>query len=232
MSISDATRAAITYSKCKRNGLPAWVAYEYLLTVWREYLLFWKQKVTVASVLFFVNRYIAVVYYVGFPDYSIVDPVSHSVKSSFAAGGFLCLQPITGHSIEYQCQASCQQQSWASIGIKYFQYFPWAVFSALRVHALSQKIWFLTTFTFFWSVLAFPIGYYGDFHHRSYSNDPVLGWIADEYRSGTGFVRGGLAIANVVVIGVTWKVAYEARKEGSMSSLMRVLFMNGTLYFM
>ncbi len=69
-----------------------------------------------------------------------------------------------------------------------------AVFSALRVHALSQKNWFLTAFTFFWSVLAFPIDYYvsdypsrpiilhsltpphqGDFHHRSYTHDSVLG---------------------------------------------------------
>ncbi len=45
--------------------------------------------------------------------------------------------------------------------------------------------------------------------------------------SGTIFIRGGLVIGDVVVIGVTWKAAYEARSEGSMSSLMRVMFKNG-----
>ena len=35
-----------------------------------------------------------------------------------------------------------------------------AVFSALRVHALSQRNWYLSSFTFFWAVLAFPIDYY------------------------------------------------------------------------
>ena len=35
-----------------------------------------------------------------------------------------------------------------------------AVFSALRVHALSQRNWYLSSFTFFWAVLAVPIDYY------------------------------------------------------------------------
>lgn len=34
------------------------------------------------------------------------------------------------------------------------------VFSALRVYALSQKNWFLASFTFFWAILAMPIDYY------------------------------------------------------------------------
>ncbi len=45
---------------------------------------------------------------------------------------------------------------------------------------------------------------------------------------GTIFIRGGQTIADVVVIGVTWKATYEARSEGSMSSLMTVMFRNGT----
>ena len=45
--------------------------------------------------------------------------------------------------------------------------------------------------------------------------------------SGTIFIRGGQIIADLVVIGVTWKVTYEARSEGSVSSLMGVMFRNG-----
>ncbi|KAM5539500.1 hypothetical protein V8D89_006952 [Ganoderma adspersum] len=202
MSLSNATRMAIAEANVESTFITAGVAtligYEYLLTVRRESCLFWKRKVTAASILFFVNRYLALIYYVGLAYYSLAN-------------------------LSYP---ACRLQSWIEIGIKYFEYLPWAgsvFFSALRVHALSQKNWFMTTFTFFWSVLAFPLDYYGDFHRRSYSKDPVLGC--------TGFIRGGQIIADMVVIGVTWKAAYEARREGSMSSLMRVLFTNGTLYF-
>ena len=37
----------------------ALLAYEYLITFDREVSLFWVQKITMASVLFMVNRYIA-----------------------------------------------------------------------------------------------------------------------------------------------------------------------------
>ena len=35
-----------------------------------------------------------------------------------------------------------------------------AVFSALRVYALSRRSWFLSVFTFILAVLAFPLDYY------------------------------------------------------------------------
>ncbi|KAM5539139.1 hypothetical protein V8D89_007196 [Ganoderma adspersum] len=206
MSLSDAARIAIADANFATNfitaGVATWIGYDYLLTVRRESRLFWKRKVTAASILFFVNRYLALFYYVGLAYYSRAK------------------LPYPGYWIEYQCQASCRLQSLIELGIRYFEYFPWA---ALRVHALGQKNWFLTTFTFFWSVLAFPVDYYGDFHHRTYAHDPVLGC--------TGFIRGGQIIADVVVIGVTWKATYAARREGSVSSLMKVMFKNGTVYF-
>ncbi len=59
----------------------ALVGYDYLLTVWRESRLFWKfeRRVNAATVLFFVNRYFALVYYVGLAYYrylSLPYPVS------------------------------------------------------------------------------------------------------------------------------------------------------------
>ncbi len=63
---------------------PAWVGYDYLLTVRRESRLFWKRKVTAASVLFFANRYLALLYYVVLAYYSrlvLSYPVSRVVRS-------------------------------------------------------------------------------------------------------------------------------------------------------
>ncbi|KAM5539492.1 hypothetical protein V8D89_006944 [Ganoderma adspersum] len=43
----------------------ALIGYDYLLTVKREYQFFWQGKIGVPSLLFFVNRYLAVFYYLG-----------------------------------------------------------------------------------------------------------------------------------------------------------------------
>ena len=62
----------------------ALVGYDYLLTVRRESRLFWKRRVNTASILFFVNRYIALVYYVGLAYYRCLLlelSVSHSSRS-------------------------------------------------------------------------------------------------------------------------------------------------------
>lgn len=55
--------------------------------------------------------------------------------------------------------------------------------------------------------------------------------IAKQYVSGTVVIRGGQIIADVIVIGVTWKATYHAHSEKSMSSLARVLFTNGEYAF-
>ena len=47
----------------------ALIAYDYVLTVRREYILFWKRRRNLASLLFFTNRYLALLYYVGLAYY-------------------------------------------------------------------------------------------------------------------------------------------------------------------
>ncbi|TBU41593.1 hypothetical protein BD309DRAFT_867975 [Dichomitus squalens] len=98
------------------------------------------------------------------------------------------------------------------IGIRYMEYLPWAVFSALRVYALSHKNWALSVFTFFCSVIALPLNYYA-------TTPSFLSLIV--------VIRGGQIIADAIVIGVTWKATYQARSERSMSYLMTVMFKNG-----
>ncbi|KAI1794911.1 hypothetical protein LXA43DRAFT_93312 [Ganoderma leucocontextum] len=57
------------------TGAAALIGYDYLLTVGRESRLFWKRKVNTASILFFVNRYLALFYYVALGYYrSLVLP--------------------------------------------------------------------------------------------------------------------------------------------------------------
>ncbi|TBU24074.1 hypothetical protein BD311DRAFT_672579, partial [Dichomitus squalens] len=159
----------------------ALISYDYILTVQRESRYFWKRRVNAASLLFFINRYLALFYYVGLVYYR-------------------CLSLPYPYYLDY--------------GTRYLEYLPWAVFSALRVYALSHKNWPLSAFVFFWSVLAFPLDYYVRPSHA----------VSDR----TIVIRGGQIISDAIVIGVTWKATYHARTERSMSSLTRVMFRNGT----
>ena len=61
------------------------VGYDYLLTVQRESRLFWRRRPNAASILFFTNRYLALVYYVVLAYYRCL-PVPHSVSQIVANG--------------------------------------------------------------------------------------------------------------------------------------------------
>ncbi|KAM5539494.1 hypothetical protein V8D89_006946 [Ganoderma adspersum] len=178
-------------------GIAALVGYDCLLTVRRESRLFWKRRVNTASILFFVNRYIALVYYVGLAYYRCL-----SLQ-------FLVSYPSRGGP-PLQC---------------YF-------FSALRVYALGQRNWLLSALTFFWSVLAFPLDYFGDLHHTSFVDDPILGCLpaaTTPIALSTIVIRGSQIIAGAIVIGITWRATYHACTEGSMCFLTRVMFRHGTI---
>ncbi|KAM5539501.1 hypothetical protein V8D89_006953 [Ganoderma adspersum] len=213
MSLSDAERITLVNNAYTTNlltvGMGVLIGYDYILTIRREARLFWKPKVNAASLLFFVNRYLAVFYYVGLAYYRCLD------------------LPFPG----------CQTQDYIDISLRYLEYLPWAVFSALRVHALSQRNWYLTSFTFVWAMVAFPLDYYGAFHHRYYIKDPYLGCASGAAtptflsEMGSMFIRGGQIIGDVVVIGVTWRATYRAHREGYSSRLLTIMFRNGTLYF-
>nr|VWO99376.1 Aspartyl proteinase [Ganoderma boninense] len=154
-------------------GIAALVGYDYLLTVPRECRLLWKRRrVNAATILFFVNRYTALLYYV-----------------------------VLAY---YRCLSLTVPRSW-----------------------------FLSALTFFWSALAFPLDYYGDFHHTSFIEDPVLRCLPAATtpttlsligQYGTIFIRGGQIFADVLVIGITWRATYHAFSEGSKCFLARVTF--------
>ncbi|KAM5539508.1 hypothetical protein V8D89_006960 [Ganoderma adspersum] len=145
MSLSDAQRITLVHNAYTSNlltvGMGVLVGYDYVLTIRREARLFWKRKVTAASFLFFANRYLALLYYVGLAYYRCLD-------------------------------LPFPTQDYTDISLRYLEYFPWA---------------------------------------------------------GTIFIRSGQSIADIVVIGVTWKATYHARREGSMSRLLTIMFTNGSV---
>ncbi|KAI0701122.1 hypothetical protein C8T65DRAFT_697122 [Cerioporus squamosus] len=106
------------------------VVYEYIITFGLEVDLFWKRKLTGASVLFFLTRYLALL-------------------TIFF--GMLEYVPTT--------DSSCAMVIRWQAGVEYTQYLPWAVFSGLRAFALSGQNWPLSGLVLLLSLVPFGINF-------------------------------------------------------------------------
>ncbi|TFK84135.1 hypothetical protein K466DRAFT_589157 [Polyporus arcularius HHB13444] len=111
-------------------GSSVFLMYDYVITFGQEVELFWTNRLTGATVLFFANRYISLLFDV----MGLVEPF----------GRF--------------SDQSCPRFVKALAGVSYSQYIIWASFSGLRAYALSrQKI--LSAFVFLLLLVPAGINY-------------------------------------------------------------------------
>ncbi|TFK82801.1 hypothetical protein K466DRAFT_603385 [Polyporus arcularius HHB13444] len=106
------------------------VVYEYVITFGQEVDLFWKRRWTGASLLFFLNRYLALL---------------------LILCGMLEYVPKT--------DSSCAMVVRWQAGVEYTQYLPWAVFSGLRAFALGGQNWFLAGIVLLLSLVPLGINF-------------------------------------------------------------------------
>ncbi|KAI0365133.1 hypothetical protein BV20DRAFT_973561 [Pilatotrama ljubarskyi] len=196
--------------------------YDSVITVDKEVGLFWRRKLTGASLLFFLNRYI------------------------FLAGSLLELGGLSPMSA-----ATCSRYILAAKAIEFAQYLPWAAFSALRVFALScatrtvlvnRLRWPLAILVLLLSLVPLGINYYS-YTLASGINDPVFGC------SGTMDIpaamstkvviasRSCLIAADLLVLIVTWNTTYRASRmhraaQLGNASMSSTLLRDGTVYFL
>ncbi|KAI0664181.1 hypothetical protein C8Q70DRAFT_945973 [Cubamyces menziesii] len=166
----------------------ALLIYYYLTTLDEEFKHYSKRKSTLATFLYAANRYIPLV--------------------------FAVYVPWTFSSNRKICAA----ESGIQIGLECLQYFPWAVFSALRTYALQRKrSWAVIVLVLLlapvivaaimdrWLVI------YEDPGYGCVSLDPIPLWFQ---RSAPILARLPMIIADVIVILVTWKTQYNAYNMG------------------
>ncbi|TBU24153.1 hypothetical protein BD311DRAFT_767086 [Dichomitus squalens] len=192
----------------------ALILYEYLITVGAEVELFWRKDITGASVLFFTNRYVVLLY-----NLSLLRDI----------------WPFTLHS--------CAQWANGTRAVEILCYVPWGAFSALRVFALTDRNWLLGLTVLLLSVGPVAI-YFADFHWSSIAIDPVWGCEqanAESPALSTKFTvisRSSLIVADLIVIVVTWLATYKttklARAAGHQSrmTLSVLLLRDGMVYFL
>ncbi|KAJ8495231.1 hypothetical protein ONZ51_g1803 [Trametes cubensis] len=166
---------------------PALLVYYYLTTLDEEFKHYSKRKFTLATLLYVTNRYIPLVYNV------------------YAAPW------VPGSSQEKICKAEGGIEYW----LEQLQYFPWAIFSALRTYALQRKLYWAAVVL----ILSLAPMIVNGRRHRSV---PVL-------------ARVPVIIADIIVIYITWKTQYKLYGLGkdlpTPMRLTTVLLYDGTVYF-
>ncbi|KAI0355241.1 hypothetical protein OH77DRAFT_1437151 [Trametes cingulata] len=159
--VAEVIASFITYYVGNYCGFATIALYVYdcVITLDKEVALFWKRKVTGASLLFFLNRYI------------------------FLAGSLLELGGLSPMSAAGFTINRCSRYILAAKAIEYAQYLPWAAFSALRLFALScatrnlllnRLRWPITVVVLLLSLVPLTINYYS-YSLASGIIDPVFG---------------------------------------------------------
>ncbi|KAI0664197.1 hypothetical protein C8Q70DRAFT_1049706 [Cubamyces menziesii] len=130
---------------------------------------------------------------------------------------------------------TCSAEVGLENGLESLQYFPWAIFSALRTYALLRKVyWAILILVLSLScVIVSPVIY----HWTVIQADPEDGCIALD-DTPLWFLHSGIVpmiVADLALVVITWKTQYKTynlgRELSTPSRLATVLLRDGTVYF-
>ncbi|KAL1938181.1 hypothetical protein VTO73DRAFT_11825 [Trametes versicolor] len=191
-------------------AIAALVLYEYIITFGDEVNLFWMRKKTGASWLFFIVRYLAMLFYV------FLTAVAYAPMS------------------EKWCFVNL---STCNTGR---QHLPAPPFSGLRALALTGMNWWVGSSAFLFACCMFGMCVWELCLGVSGSNLPILGCDGGpNVTNEQGLISAYFSPPNIIVIVVTWRysvkngISVGAPIRGVMSSrLAYVLLVNGTVYFL
>ncbi|RPD53982.1 hypothetical protein L227DRAFT_580888 [Lentinus tigrinus ALCF2SS1-6] len=189
----------------------ALLTYEWVITLGREVDLFWRDKISIAQVLFLMNRYVPIVY----------------IAASFAGG-------------TATDDASCNASVLASIALVELQYVPWALFSSLRVYAICGRRWYLAAPVLLFAGFPIVLNLL-HYHWEHGELVPVLGCQSVSTvpprlsKIFTIVSRSSLIMADALVVVTTWATTYSSvRRSGGhigAPTFSRLLLVDGTIYF-
>ncbi|RPD59956.1 hypothetical protein L227DRAFT_575957 [Lentinus tigrinus ALCF2SS1-6] len=213
--VASVFESVVTSNYCGMAAMTL-IGCEYLALLPREIELFWKRRVTGASVLFLSNRYLS-----------------------------LLSQVIQLTNMHLMSDKSCANLINAIQAIFLLPYFPWAVFSGLRTYALCGRRLRLPLGIFVFLLSSVSIGVnFARYRWLSSAPIPMLGCVEEASASAEiakGFTiasRTCLIAADLIVIGVTWRATYHttqlarAAGEQSMQTFAGTVLRDGTIYFL
>ncbi|EMD31160.1 hypothetical protein CERSUDRAFT_89274 [Gelatoporia subvermispora B] len=195
------------------------VIYDHVCTMSREVDLMWGRKMSGAIFLYHMNRSLILLWTATNLVISFLSPVT---VSSYVVSLYM------GYAFELSL------------------FVIWAVFSGMRVYALSKGNWPLTVIVILLSLV--PVGsnaYYSySGNHWEIVTLPFLGDQCLDFQdvSEATYIRAEIItrvcamLADAIVLSVTWSSTYvtvlSARQRNVSTPLMSLLFRDGTLYFL
>ncbi|GBE83894.1 hypothetical protein SCP_0509510 [Sparassis crispa] len=199
-------------SSCCELSICAVILYEHLVTFGTEYDLVWGRKLTGPNVIFFINRYALFVW-------SIVNIL-----------GLFSWESARRYNFFWQCAEAFVMQLMV--------YTIWAVFSGLRVYAVSSRNWYFTVPTVALGMVPVAANIYS-LAKTSYAFVvvlPVLGHICQN----TSYLTSDFAIltiaSDVIVLCVTWFNTYTIKRDADnaniKATIVTLLLRDGTFYFL
>ncbi|KAI0753792.1 hypothetical protein C8Q74DRAFT_1307119 [Fomes fomentarius] len=202
--------SSYVYNLCLLSGL-AMLLYDTTLTLATEIRVAWRRSFTFAGFLHIINRYVQITAYIA--ALVITFPVSNHICTSFGI-----LEEIA----------------------TLLPYISWALFTGLRMHAISDGNKVLSVSVFVLNVAYILPDLYED-THMAFINTPLLGC----YQAGTASEsmiallwtsRGTLLLGESIVLFWTVKLTWSQRKNtpsvfGRRETLAQVMLTNGTMCF-
>ncbi|KAI0794716.1 hypothetical protein C8Q74DRAFT_1195234 [Fomes fomentarius] len=174
------------HSLTETVSFSALTCYEYIITLAGEIEYFWGSSLTGSTAIFFVNRYLYLSYRCLSTDCILVIDCVHDSCMQYASAA---------HATEILC------------------YVPRAIFSALRVFALSGRNRFLTYAVLILSLAPVALDFAG-FRWATYTIVPFSGCenIDLTFCTVNVFSRVSLIVSDILVIAVTWCATFKTSR--------------------
>ncbi|KAI0631851.1 hypothetical protein C8Q77DRAFT_1228907 [Trametes polyzona] len=196
---------------------------EYLITFDSEVQLIWRRKVTGASVLFFLNRYI------------MLFQNAITIASYWSIPDLVRLNPS---------MRQCVALGWMDIVLNLLPYFIWNAFSTLRVYALCGREWRLALVVCVLMMGPIVANAYNIPTQKPDNLPPPYNCQVDNavtvalHTKCVVLVLGSrisLIVGDSLVLAVTWWKTYRLKKAADAAhiktSLVELLLRDGTIYF-
>ncbi|TBU42033.1 hypothetical protein BD309DRAFT_897071 [Dichomitus squalens] len=217
MATSNSGQLALQYSqilidnRCFFAGIVVFL-YDTMITTGEEIRCFWGRKLTAAAVLFWMNKYMTMIFLVW-------DLASYFNISN----------------------ASCAASAKGTYAVNYSIYLVWAAFTAMRIYALRKNM-LLSVIAFALSVVPFGVNLVTfRFGLTGEDIDPfgcteIAGVPVNLSKTVTIVSRSSLIAADCLAIGATWLTLVRLRVIGHIGllqgSLASILLLDGTIYFL
>ncbi|KAH9896100.1 hypothetical protein C8Q73DRAFT_789883 [Cubamyces lactineus] len=190
------------------------IFYEYGITINNEVRLIWRRKVTGASVLFVLNRYIM-----------IMDNII--TLASFPA--------MSNRNSHLNVPIRCYALAWIDVVLNLLPYFVWNAFSTMRVYAISGRDWRIAALVCILMLGPIISNIYNIPFEFPVNMPPPYGCSFDNSVSLATHAIVPLMAGDAIVILVTWWKTYKLKKAADEAritiSLVDLLLRDGSVYF-